>query len=216
MDNIIKKAILLSLLTTTILFLLSFASSAAFDFLRMDKIGYTYEITQLKADSYILEQELYEINGINPCGLLESRLWELKEKVGELGLDMTIYRGQSIFLKDDFLRWKRKYIQAELHFFTLAQYIQSQCKTDKNIIIFFFKPDHEKSITQGFILQELAREFNDTVAILSFDIEYEDEPVLDHIKLNLNITDEPVMIMPNGTKLFPLSYIGEIKQYIKS
>ncbi|MFW5746717.1 MAG: hypothetical protein ACOCWQ_04175 [Nanoarchaeota archaeon] len=213
MEQTLRKAIIFSFCITVLLFSLGYLGSYTLDFLRMQEIQKSYEVTQLKTEAYLLEQQLYQTHSIEACARLELQLWNLREDISELGSDMAIYKGQSIFLKKEFDTWKRRYIQSQIRLLQLLDYIQVNCAEEKQAILYFFEVDDQDSITQGYVLQEVANQYNDTLVIFSFDIEYQNEPTLNYLKSIYDIK-EPALIMPDGTKMPVISYVGELRPYL--
>lgn len=207
------RAITYSLVLTTFLFLVALLVNISFDNVRISEIDYEHSLTILKAESYLLEQQLYEQYDRDFCPVLEERLWELEERLNDFSMSINVYRGQTFFLEDAFDVWKRKYIQSQINFFYLSEFLRTECGVETNIVLFFFLLDHEPSITQGFVLQDFRRE-TPGVVVLIFDLDYDNEPALDILKERHNISKEPVLVMPDGAHKPLITYIGEIRAHM--
>ena len=180
-----------------------------FDGIRAQKIQNSYQESELEIQGYILETQLYKNYNRDPCPVLEEGILRIRKGVEDLGLDMTIYRGQSQLSKEVFDTLKQKYTQAQLNLWQLLRQYNNQCDSQKKVIIFFFAIEDQASISQSFILQKYSREHSNTI-ILSFDTEYKQEPTLQLVKSQLNATGTGVYVNKTFYRL-PLFYEELVK-----
>lgn len=209
-----KHIILISFLLTVLIFFFAIIISYGLDFVRIDEILTTIDDYKLSTDSYIVETEFMDVFGGDRCEIMKKRISDLKQEIEDVGEDLSKYGQKSFFKKKDFDYLKRKYFILELKLYSWINELNDNCDNKYSTILFFYRIDDDISERQGYILTELAKEQQDKVFVFSFDGGYEDEPLIDLIKLQYNVTNFPTMIVNNDIKLDELSYLGEIRALV--
>ena len=170
--------ILSSLLITIIIFTVGILLNYGLDFLRISTIESVMNEHEISTQSYLLEAEFTENFGGDKCAVMNSRISKLKKDIRRVGGDLSSYSRFSFFKKKDFDYLKRKYFLLEIRFLTLIKAVNKECGNIYVPILFFYEIDDDPSERQGFILEKFSKEWEKHVAVLSFDKEYEDEPLL--------------------------------------
>jgi hypothetical protein len=208
-----KHIFLISLVLTIFIFSIGFFLSYGLDILRLNEIDKIMADYQLSSDSYFAEKDFINIFGGDRCSLIKSKIQELREEMLDVGNSLSKYGEKSLFRKEDFDYLKRKYFLLELRFYTLLKELED-CDDNYIPIIFFYKKDHDLSIRQGYVLDEIGKNFKTQLAVFSFDIDYEDEPLLNLFKKKYNISKCPTLIIDDNLKVERVVYSWELKQIV--
>lgn len=193
-----KTVLVGSLILTIVIFLLGVGINYFLDFMRVDEVSKVMSNQELKTESFLLDSEAAELFSLDKCNRLNSRILELKKSTHKVGIDLSNYGVLSYFKKKDFDYLKRKYFLLELQLNSLITEFNKQCDSVYVPVLFFYKIDDPVSERQGFILEDITREYNNQVAVLSFDIDYADEPLITHLVNKYNITSTPSVIIGNN------------------
>ncbi|MBI2107057.1 hypothetical protein HYT57_03665 [Candidatus Woesearchaeota archaeon] len=163
--------------------------------------------TQLDTDSFVTEKEFFTVFAVQDCPLLVNRMQTLGENLGEIGRTITKYDTRSISNGDVYDQLKRKYFLLEVRAYTLRKEMLEACEEENSDVILFFynTENNQESLNQGYALDSLVADFNNTV-VFSFDSEFE-EPALNSLKGYYNITTNPTLILNYDTKVE--GYISE-------
>jgi len=209
-----KQIILSSLLLTILIFTIGILANYLFDIVRLEEIKKTISEQEINNEAYVLEKEFAEIEKINQCEIINSRIIQLKENIKKVGVDLKTYSGFSVFKKDDFDYQKRKYFLLQIKFYYLVNEARKKCNYDYIPILFFYKIDDLLSERQGFVLEDLGRKYENNIFVLSFDKDYEKEPLVKLLVDINNITSAPTIILENN-KIEEIIYEGEIENKLQ-
>jgi hypothetical protein len=199
---------------TTLIFTLGYALSYAMDFIRMDEVVTTIQGYELTSQAYLIEQDLLETMGGDRCEVLNGRIRTLRTDIKDVGGDLTKYGVKSALNKRDFDYLKRKYFLLELEFYNLVASLNSECGKQYFPIIFFYRIDDESSQQQGFVLDDLTRDYRNEIVTLSFDGDYTDEKTVQILKSRFNITSYPTIIIDNSVVIDHVVYTTELNNTI--
>lgn len=209
-----KQIIISSLFLTILIFTTGVLANYLFDIIRLEEIKRTISEQELNNEAYILEKEFAEIKNINQCEIINSRIIQLKEDIKKVGVDLKTYSGFSVFKKDDFDYQKRKYFLLQIRFYYLINEARKKCNYNYIPILFFYKIDDLLSERQGFVLEDLGKKYESNIFVLSFDKDYEKEPLV-KLLININnITLAPTIILEND-KIESIIYEGEIENKLQ-
>ena len=206
--------ILSSLILTVLIFALGILLNYGLDFVRIDTIVDVMSRHELDTTAYMVEQEFTDSFGGNRCELMNSRITQLKEEIRKVGTDLGSYSSFSFFKKKDYDHLKRKYFLLELRFLTLIEQLNQECNRPYIPIIFFYRIDDDASERQGFILEDISKDYEQEVIILSLDQDYTDEPLVQLLAARHNVTRAPTLILDNE-KREGLQYAGMLNATIR-
>lgn len=209
-----KHIFLTSFLLTLTVFTVGILLSYGLDFLRVDQVLFVMQSQELDTEAYLLEKSFIEEFGGDVCASLNDRIYELKSELSNVGADLTNYGGKTLFKKTDFDYLKRKYFLLEIKLYTLINDLNTRCGQTYIPILFFYEIDDVESERQGYILEDVSISHPQTVAVLSFDLEYEDEPLLLRLIERYNVTHAPTLIINNNKTINSLIYTGPLNQTI--
>lgn len=207
--------ILSSLILTVLIFALGILLNYGLDFVRIDTIVDVMSRHELDTTAYLVEQEFTDSFGGNRCELMNSRIAQLKEEIRKVGTDLGSYSSFSFFKKKDYDHLKRKYFLLELRFLTLIEQLNQECSRPYIPIIFFYKIDDDASERQGFILEDISKDYEQEVIVLSLDKDYADEPLVQLLAARHNVTRAPTLILDNE-KREGLQYAGMLNATIRT
>jgi hypothetical protein len=103
-----------------------------------------------------------------------------------------------------------------LKIYTLVKQANDVCNTSFQPLLFFYGIDDDKSERQGYILSEISEEYPEQIVVLSFDIDYEDEPLLKLLMQKYNITEVPSIVMNQSFVFEGLTYKGGIESFLRA
>lgn len=198
-----------SLLLTVLIFALGILINHAFDAVRIDTINEVMRTHEVDSESYRVERLFAREFGAEECGVLAARIADFKEEIRQVGKDLSSYSRFSFFRRKDYDYLKRKYFLLELRFLGLVQRANEECGRQYVPIVFFYEIDDEESERQGFILEELSKGYEQQVVVLSLDREYADEPLVQVLARNYNVTSAPTTII-DGQVFEGLVYAGPL------
>ena len=189
------------------IFLLGFYAGKLFDSSRLTNGDSMILDTQLDTDSFVTEKEFFRPVAVQDCPLLVNRMQTLGENLGEIGRTITKYNTRSLSDGNLYDQLKRKYFLLEIRAYTLRKEMLETCESENsNVILFFYNTkDNQESLNQGYALDSLVIDFNNTV-VFSFDTDFE-EPALNSLKGYYNITTSPTIILNYDNKVE--GYISE-------
>jgi hypothetical protein len=103
--------------------------------------------------------------------------------------------------KAEFDTLKRQYILAEIKAWMFTQKVQKSCnETDIVTILNFHSKDCSRCDDEGMVLSYFKDILKDKLFIFSFDMDYANEPMVDILKREYNITSAPTLIIENEKK----------------
>jgi len=209
------SVIVSSLALTVLVFFAGILINYGLDFVRIDTIQSVIQAHEISRGAYFVEQEFVDSFGGNKCDIMQSRIGNLKSEIHKVGTDLGSYSSFSFFKKKDFDYLKRKYFLLELQFFSLLQELNDECSSPYVPILFFYQIDDDKSESQGIILAEISKDYPESVAVISLDKDYKDEPLVQMLVEKYNVSSAPATII-DGQKYGSLLSINELKEIISS
>ncbi|MEM4268449.1 MAG: hypothetical protein QXK37_06505 [Candidatus Woesearchaeota archaeon] len=207
------KIFIISFIVTSLIFILGIATNYIFDFARIDEIESVIAAHEIDSESYLLEKETVESMRGDKCQVMTNRMIDLKNEIHQVGAELTNYGSKTMFKKEDLDYLKREYFLLQLNFLTIINKLNKECGASFIPILFFYKIDDPDSLTQGYVLEDLSQQYRTEIVVLSFDKDYEDEPILNLLKKKYNITTAPTVIIENQT-FTGLTYTGELNSSV--
>jgi len=209
-----KNVFLTSLLLTVLIFAVGMLLNYGLDFIRMDSINTVMAAHERNTDAYLTEALFADVFAGSRCEVMNSRILDLKKEIQNVGVELSSYSRFSFFNQKDFDYLKRKYFLLELRFLSLVLQVNDACNKPYVPILFFYKIDDDSSERQGFILQEVSKEYEDNVVVLSIDKDYTDEPLVKMLVAKYGVVSAPTTII-DDVKKEGLFYSSELNQIIR-
>jgi len=158
---------------------------------RIEKLDYS----SLQLQYAYIDQLSQEKNCDAVSKTFESSVKSLIETSGRL----ENYEQNANLNKEDLHTLKREYILAQLNYWLLAQRTKKICNNDMVAILYFYSTDKEcpDCGEQAFILTYLKNEFKDKLLIFALDSTYTDEPMIEMLKDQYEISRYPTLIIEN-------------------
>lgn len=207
------QIIFLALAITMAIFALGVLINHGLDFVRINTIVDQMTLNDVGTLAFSVQDDFTKSFDLNSCKTLNQRVISLKIQIRQVGGDLGSYSSLSLFKKKDFDYLKRKYILLQLRFFTLIKQLNEECDNPYISILFFYEIDQDDSERQGFILEEISKEYDDKVIVLTIDKDYEDESLVEVLTTRYNITEAPVIII-NDERKEGLTYGGPLNASI--
>ncbi len=210
-----KKTILFrSLLLTILIFAAGILINHIFDAFRISIIEDVMIAHEIDSEAYRVETFFTETFGGEQCEIMVSRIADLKNEIRKVGEDLNSYSRFSFFRRTDYDYLKRKYFLLELRFLALIERLNKECDKPYLPIIFFYEIDQDESERQGFILQDLSKDNDQQLVVLTLDKDYKDEPLVNLLAENYNVTSAPTLIV-DGKVQTGLVYTGVLNATIQ-
>jgi hypothetical protein len=195
-----KKINKMKLLATFSLATLIFLVGIIFgNYVSNKKIGVIQDIEQdLRTDTVAAETQ-YLLLTQSPCRDVDTT--PLTEELYQLGSKISYMENQLGEKNKEVIRLKEYYSILEIKHWLLLKKIQTDCKQDYNLILYFYSskeacPNCEQ---QGFILNYIKKKHENT-KIYSFDINNKNS-ALNTLKVMYNITGTPSLVINDISSL---------------
>src|SRR5574341_763489 len=209
-----KNILLRSLLLTILIFAIGILLNHVFDAFRISIIEDVMISHEIDSEAYRIERFFTETFGGEKCEIMVARISDLKAEVRKVGEDLGSYSRCSFFRRTDYDYLKLKYFLLELIFFSLIQKLNKECNKPYLPIVFFYEIDQDASERQGFILQDLSKDYEQQLIILTLDKDYKDEPLVKLLAESYNVTSAPTIIV-DGTAYTGLVYTGMLNSSVQ-
>ena len=204
-----KKSFYITLIFTTSLFLLALLLNHGIDYIRIDKINNILKENENTLLAQITKEEFLTELKEESCSKI--KINELKEQIAETESRIGAYKKISLFNQKEFEILQRKHIFSQLKLYSLIK--NMKCEEKIIPLLFFYEEEQEDSSRQGFILQELAKVYEENTALISLNANY-DESLVEEMTRTFNITTTPTIIIEEE-KLEGIHFEAEIKKILE-
>jgi len=183
---------------TAIVFLLGLAIGLAIEGKRV-----TYVADQLTAErvefssSQIQYNLITLLNVSNNCPVINEIFYNNLERLEKTRMRVSDYGKDSKINDESFDLLKRQYTIEQVNYWLLSKKAQEACKTDFVRLIFFYStpkdcPDCEDQATALNYIKAL---FNEKTLIFVIDADFIQEPIVDIMKKQYNVTKFPTVVV---------------------
>jgi hypothetical protein len=132
------------------------------------------------------------------CPLLAETLSGINKDSYEIGNKLESYGSESeIQDYNDYVNTKREYSRLLIGYWLLANKLKKTCRMEVDTIVYFYSKDCFKCDDQSFVLTYFKRMLNEKILIFTLDADL-DEPSVQVIKKNYNITEYPSLVINGG------------------
>jgi hypothetical protein len=132
------------------------------------------------------------------CLIMQAQLLNMNKEIWETGRKIDQYRTITEEFMDDpfYLEQKRRFNLNEALYFSLLEQMKKSCEVNQTTLLFFYQkkencPDCD---AQSFVLTDIRHEFDEELAIFSFDADLDLAPVA-ILAQYYNITKYPCTIV---------------------
>ena len=195
------QVIFTALIYTVLIFAFAIALNYGMDILRIGEIGERIRQHDIANQAALAERSLFEVLGTDACPAMTGRLVELKELVRRVGEDLSRYSRFSWLKKREFEYLSHTYLLLQLELYALTLKLNRECEAGLIPALFFFEIEHEPSTRQGYILSDIAKEYEEQLIVISIDKDFDKEPLIPVLLKRYNVTSAPTAIL--GTARFP-------------
>ncbi len=208
-----KDIFVTALIITVFIFIVGFWLGTLQDELRVSFSDDALKDSELDTESLLTEKLFLEEFGGDSCTNTKLRLESFNKRIYEVGQTLIEFEGKKVSNQEEYDFLKRKYHLIQANVYVLKHKLQKECGEDSPTILFFFDiEDNEESIRQGLVLDSLVKQA--PVTILSFDREFQEEPLLELIKGHYGITKSPTLIINFKTKKEGYINVPELKKLL--
>lgn len=182
------------LAATVIIFLIGLFLGGYFSDVKLSAVTGIQD--DLRIDTMALELQ-YLIANENICA---ARTGVLEEELSDVGAKLDYMENQLGIDNKNVIRLKEYYSLLQIRHWLLNKRQVSECKLNKNIILYFYSNDIKECPTckeQGFVLDYLNKKYND-LAIYAFDINSFNAAVKTLIEQN-QIEESPSIVVNEKT-----------------
>jgi hypothetical protein len=151
-----KQVLFTTILLLAIVFVIGVLLGNQWKSSRSDEITRVLQQSELDAESFTVEQELFE-NFETNCPLAEKRLGSLGQELWQLGKVLGAPDAKEKLGEENYAFLKRKYHLMQIRTYILDKKLQEDCGSTRNVILFYFKKADSGSEQQGKILDELVK-----------------------------------------------------------
>ncbi len=150
-------------------------------------ISKTLKQSELDAESFLVEQELFE-SFETKCPLAEKRLSELSRELWRLGKPLEAPESE----KDEGYNFlKRKYHLMQIRTYTLYKKLEKDCNSRTNMVLFYYKKNDDKSEKVGKLLDSMVEQYG--IRVLATEYNYSKE--LEFLEDYYEVTDAPTIVV---------------------
>jgi hypothetical protein len=192
-----KYVVVSSLIITLAIFSAGFLIGKYLDSYRFTDVVDTMRESEINTESYVVEQQFIEKFGGRSCELLRPRLIELSRDLSTLGQSLTLYESGAMLLNErDYDYLKRRYFVLEARTYMYELHAKNTCGDNRTLILFFYSGQNEvPSIKQGYVLDDMYREYKNNISIHSFDINFQNSTITDILEKYYNISEAPTLVI---------------------
>jgi len=192
-----KYVVVSSLIITLAIFSAGFLIGKYLDSYRFTDVVDTMRESEINTESYLVEQQFIEKFGGRSCELLRPRLIELSRDLSTLGQSLTLYESGAMLLNErDYDYLKRRYFVLEARTYMYELHAKNTCGDNRTLILFFYSGQDEiPSIKQGYVLDDMYREYKNNISIFSFDINFQNSTITDILEKYYNISEAPILVI---------------------
>lgn len=211
-----KYVVITSFIITIAVFSAGVIIGKFLDNYRFTDVVDTMRETEINTESYVVEQQFIEKFGGRSCELLRPRLIELSRDLSTIGQSLTLYESGAMLLdKKDYDYLKRRYFVLEARTYMYELQAKYSCGDNRTLILFFYSgQDEVPSIKQGYVLDEMYREYKNNVSIHSFDINFQNSTITDILEKYYNITEAPTIVVNDNIVKDEFVSVSELQALI--
>lgn len=195
----VKKIFVSAFILTVIVFSAGIAVGLSFDYFRVSDLSNSFEEERMNIESFVLEQQLLTSLDDQGCDLLNERVCDLITKTYETGAKLEKYETVG-YSEEEYRLLKRKNIILKIRLLQSLDYLEENCEMQEDRILYFYERNDEECTKQGYELDKLNRERNYSISVLSFDSNFEEEPLIDYLNKKYEIDTLPTIIINNDVK----------------
>lgn len=194
-----KSLFVFALIATIIIFIGGVFLGYYMDNFRVDDLDTILKQSELDTESFFVENYFSDVFGLDDCNIANTRFNDYSEKLVYIGNILTKYDKTKLFKARDYEILRRRYFLLELKTYVLIKDMKDKCGLDSfYTILFFYDPDDEDSLRQGYTLDKVVLRKNN-LYIFSIDRTFQ-EPFINTVKQYYNISKSPTIILDYNIK----------------
>ncbi|MBS3150220.1 hypothetical protein J4425_00220 [Candidatus Woesearchaeota archaeon] len=211
----LNKVFLISLVFAVLIFCFGLYLGYSLDSLRVNDVNNLIYENELNTINYLSSKEFLDLFDENSsCSSTQALLKSISPELADLGDTLTSYENKGLFSQSDYKLLKIKYFLVELRSYVLFTELKKECRSDFDLVLYFYNQDHDSSRNQGYVLDSLVNS-NDNVHVFSFDRSIEDSNVVKLLVSHYNITTAPSLVINDNAKLDGFVSLDEIRKILE-
>ena len=195
-----KHIFITSLALTVVIFLAGLLLGWYLDNSRTNDILTDLRSNELDTESYLVEQAFWDSFGGEDCTFADARLNSISTQLRDLGQYLSSYQQKNVFQEDEFQYLARRYFVLEIKRYVLYNDLKTKCDVQNDLILYFYEPEDSESVKQGYVLDILVQQSNNTIDIFSINKDFAGDQAIETLKLYYNITMAPTIIVNGDQK----------------
>jgi hypothetical protein len=206
-----KHLLLTTVLLLLFVFVIGILVGKSFSSAKISDVTKFLKDNELDTESFTVEQQLMGIFDEGDCGLAKARLQGLFDELGFIGRQLTDEGVKSKIGKDNFVFLKRKYHLLQVRTYIMFKKLSEDCDLRPNVILYYYAANDNSSKEQGFVLDEVVKNFDYNV----FAVEFNYSKELSFLESYYNITYAPSIVVNYDKKFEGFTSYADIVNYIK-
>lgn len=211
MSKLKKYTYFVLILSAVILFTIGVLVGNNLQTVKSNEISSVIKQSELNTESFLIEQELFQYDS-SSCNLIKFRLQDLSQQLWKIGKKLSDSSVEHELGKTEYRLLKRKYHLMQIRVYLYYKKFIDECGSGPDIILYYYDPNDKKSEEQGFVLDDIAKNFN--VSIFAIQRNYSSE--LNFLEAYYVVERSPTIIINYETKKEGLIPYEQIAELIKS
>lgn len=209
--DLVKESFLQAAGFTVLMVALGILIGLQMDDLRQDQLSNELRQSQLDSETFTVLESYTARSDNNHCELLEVQIPEMGDRSAQLGARLERFEAQNLGDDKDYQFIRNQYYNNQLRLYMALQDHRNECETNQDSILYFFDESTD-SERQGAVLNEIVEERD--VQVFSFNAEIEDSPIVNVLKADYNITEQPTIVINGEEKYEGFVSEGELQNDI--
>lgn len=147
---------------------------------------------EVNLKSLQLQQSYIKDGNVN-CEALNTILGSNIKTLSDAMDKVIDYNKRGIIDSEDFRLQLQNYFLTEIQFFLLTKEVKERCQTDAVTILYFHNEEIQN--TQGYVLDYLKTIFGSKLMVFSFDVNFQEEPMVSVLLKTYSITQFPSIVV---------------------
>jgi hypothetical protein len=191
--DLVKKSLLKASAATLLLILLGVLVGLQMDDMRQGYLESELKTSVVETESFTVVQDYLDSKESQRCNLLDVQIPEIATRSSQLGAELNRLESREFVSDKVYERIRRQYYNNQLRLLTSLENYEERCGGSNQTSIIYFFDESTASQRQGAVLDDVVRQSN--VQVFSFNSELDDSMIVDVLKREYNVTQEPTVVI---------------------